>query len=234
MRLPLFATPLALLALGGCEQFATRTPSPVPAPIETPPVVAAPIAPTANGTLSLLVLTAEREPAVGALVMLHGPRDPAAAPRPPTRLVLQLFDERLLPSVSAVPVGATVVFRNSSELAHEIYSFSSARQFAVRVAPHAAPAEVTFGKPGLVVLGCKLHGETIAYLQVTDAVRSATADRDGYLRLADLMPGRYRVQAWLPGERDRPARQDEQSVTVPNSADGLFRLTVRANPPRNP
>jgi hypothetical protein len=214
---PLIGTLLAL-ALAGC---ASGPPAPfTPEPASTPPL-------HLDANASLLVTTRGGRPIAGALVMLHGPHDPVLDAVPP-RTVLELVDDRLLPRSLAIPVGSTVAFRNASELAHEIYTFSQPRPFAARLTPKAPPATIVFDRPGLVVLGCKLHGETIAYLQVTDAARTGTTDADGYLRLVGLLPGDYRAQVWrAPAARDQPALEGEQKFTLVPGGSRLVRVKVR-------
>jgi hypothetical protein len=194
-----------------------------------------PFAPDAAGTptprldanASLLVTSKAGRPIAGALVMLHGPPDQILSAIPP-RAVLEFVDDRLLPRTLAVPVGTAVAFRNSSELAHEIYTFSKARPFAARLAPKAPPAHIVFERAGLVVLGCKLHGDTIAYLHVTDAVRSGVTDADGYLRVVGLLPGDYRAEVWrAPTARDQTPLAAEQKFALAPGGSRLVRIAVR-------
>ena len=196
-------------------------------PLPFAPDAAGKPTPRLDATASVLVTTRGGRPIAGAMVMLHGPPDPILDAVPP-RAVLEFVDDRLLPRTLAVPVGTAVAFRNSSELAHEIYTFSKARPFAARLAPKAPPANIVFDRPGLVVLGCKLHGDTIAYLHVTDAVRSGVTDADGYLRLTGLLPGDYRAEVWrAPTARDQAPLAAEQRFELSPSGSRLVRVTVR-------
>jgi plastocyanin len=199
-------------ALGGCLRppFA---PSTAPAP----------------GTASLAVFAtdAQGDAAGDAVVILRSAdrdSDSRPAARRPTAVVT-LIDKRIHPRVSAVAVGTEVTFRNLDEVDHHVYSFSTARPFALRLPAGAGAASAVFDAPGVLVLGCKVHGEMIAHLYVTDAEVFGKTDGHGYLRLAGLAPGSYEVEVWRAGGATRDA--GVQRVTLAPGVERALRVRAR-------
>lgn len=134
----------------------------------------------------------------------------AKAPRPKSATaIIDQIKRRFVPLVSVVQTGAAVSFPNRDNIEHDVYSFSPAKRFELHLY-HGVPAKpVIFDHPGLVVMGCNIHDQMIAYLLVVDTPWFAKTDAHGQASIGDVPPGAYRLAAWhyrMPAQAPHPVR----------------------------
>ena len=128
------------------------------------------------------------------------------APRPAR---IEQVRKSFMPQVSAVQVGAAVEFPNNDTVRHHVYSFSPAKVFELKLYSGKPEKPVVFDKAGLVVLGCNIHDQMVAYVSVVDTPWFAVSGNDGAAPIRDVPPGDYQVQVWHPrrlGMPDLPPR----------------------------
>ncbi|KTB64530.1 methylamine utilization protein [Pseudomonas syringae] len=139
------------------------------------------------------------KPLADAVVTLKGP--PGTAP-----VVLQAaMDQReqeFAPYVLAVHTGTQVRFPNSDNIRHQVYSFSPAKRFELRLYEGTPSAPLLFDKPGVVVLGCNIHDWMVGYIYVTDEPWFGVTDSNGLLKLDQLPAGHYAATLWHPQLED--------------------------------
>jgi len=80
---------------------------------------------------------------------------------------------------------------------------------------------VVFDKPGLVVLGCNIHDNMIAFVGVVDSPYFAKTPKSGSVTL-NLPAGRYRLRVWHPNLSQSVAPRE---VTV-SEADMALALAL--------
>ena len=178
----------ASLALTGCAgvTFGSAVPNPAassPAPVSAPAAVA--VYATGAGDVPL-----------ADVVVTLRPADAPPGPARPAPATLDLMHRHFEPQVLTVPVGAEVAIHNLDDVNHDLYSFSPALPFSLHLTAKGGRGAVTAAHAGVVVLGCKVHDEMVGYLYVTDAPFFGKTDANGYLRLAELKPGRYTLGMW--------------------------------------
>lgn len=147
----------------------------------------------------------------------------APAPKSATAVIDQI-KRRFVPLVSVVQTGTAVSFPNRDNIEHDVYSFSPAKRFELHLY-HGVPAKpVVFDQPGLVVMGCNIHDQMIAYLLVVDTPWFAKTDARGQASIDDVPAGRYRLAAW----HYRMAAQEPHATRdVAAGAEQATALTVR-------
>jgi plastocyanin len=132
----------------------------------------------------------------GAVVILRRTDGKTPKPAAVKREVVQL-DKTFLPHVLAVPVGSTVVFKNSDNLIHDVFSLSpSAEKFNTGLYRKDESREQVFDKPGVVELLCDIHAQMQAYVLVVDSPWFGQADATGSFKISGVPPGEYEVEAW--------------------------------------
>ncbi|MEI7840168.1 MAG: methylamine utilization protein [Methylococcaceae bacterium] len=99
--------------------------------------------------------------------------------------------------ILAVQVGESVVFPNSDNIQHHIYSFSPANSFEIQLYKDISPKPITFDKAGIVVLGCNIHDWMVGYVYVTDAPYFAQTNEKGEWSL-NLPADDYTLTLWHP------------------------------------
>jgi len=107
------------------------------------------------------------------------------------------INKTFVPRVSIVRTGTAVTFPNSDNIRHQVYSFSQAKEFSLKLYAGSPKTPITFDKPGLVVLGCNIHDNMIAFVGVVDSPYFAKITASGTASL-NLPAGHYRLRVWHP------------------------------------
>ncbi len=102
------------------------------------------------------------------------------------------------PYVTAIRTGTAIKFPNYDKIEHHVKSFSSAKEFEIKVYEKGTPPPVVFDKPGVVIVYCMLHGWMRAYVMVLDTPYFAKTEASGAVMLDKLKEGTYEIKAWHP------------------------------------
>jgi plastocyanin len=141
------------------------------------------------------VVDQQGKPLADAVITLKGP---AGIPSGSLKAEMDQRDQEFSPSVLAVQVGTQVKFPNSDNIRHQVYSFSPAKRFELRLYEGTPSDPLLFDKPGVVVLGCNIHDWMVGYIYVTDDPVFGVTDSNGTIRLDQLPAGRYQATLWHP------------------------------------
>lgn len=148
-----------------------------------------------------------------------------SAKRP--QAVIDQIKRRFVPLVSVVQTGTTVSFPNRDNIEHDVYSFSPAKRFELHLY-HGVPTKpVVFDKPGLVVMGCNIHDQMIAYLLVVDTPWFAKTDAQGQASIENVRDGAYRLLAWHYRMAD-PEQRPSQTVSAGRGERVSFTLKLKS------
>ncbi|HET6907430.1 MAG TPA: carboxypeptidase regulatory-like domain-containing protein [Rhodanobacteraceae bacterium] len=182
--------------------------------------------------LDVRVVDQHGAPVADAVVTVV-PRD--AAPAPDHKPEVKIIDQKnlmFMPYIEVFRPGDSVVFRNSDNTRHHVYSFSPVKAFEFVLMPGQSSAPLMLDKNGVVAVGCNIHDRMIAYLYISDAPWIAHSGADGKVRFDALPAGAYEVRVWQP--RLRPNRPDlAQTATVLGNADPqtlTFTLSLLPDP----
>jgi plastocyanin len=151
------------------------------------------------GALTVVLRTSNGLPVKDAVVTLY----PAGADAPgpikfdwPYRMAqhnLQ-FD----PFVLIVPQGATVSFPNLDNVRHQVYSFSPAHPFELKLYGRDETRTVRFDKTGVIALGCNIHDGMVAFIKVVDTPYAAKSGASGEASIEGAPAGTAVVHIWHP------------------------------------
>ena len=155
------------------------------------------VAPASAASLSVGVFKRDGHPLSGAVITVE-PETGVSAAAPALRAIMDQVDLAFVPDVLVVPLHSTVQFPNSDAVGHQVYSFSSARQFQLPLYRGKPYPPVQFDQPGIVTLGCNIHDNMIGYIVVTAAPFYGRSDARGEWQARELPAGRYRVRVWHP------------------------------------
>lgn len=149
-------------------------------------------------------------------VVVFDPLDATIAPAHATAIVDQI-NKRFVPRVSVVQTGTAINFPNSDHIRHQVYSFSPAKIFNLKLYAGSPSTQILFDKAGLVVLGCNIHDTMVGFIAVVDTPYFAKSSSNGNVTL-DLPPGKYRLRVWHSGlAQDFPPR----TLQIANTAQTL-------------
>jgi plastocyanin len=178
-------------------------------------------------TLVVNVLGRDGKPLSGAVVTAE-PQS-SATTAPPVRAIMDQVNLAFLPDVLVIPVHSTVQFPNSDAVGHQVYSFSSARQFQLPLYRGKPYPPVQFDQPGVVTLGCNIHDNMLGYIIVTAAPFFGRTDTHGEWQVHELPAGKFRVRVWHPLLNE--PQELERSVDLPGDQGSVeFRLTKPLRP----
>ncbi|HET7754889.1 MAG TPA: carboxypeptidase regulatory-like domain-containing protein [Anaeromyxobacteraceae bacterium] len=147
---------------------------------------------------------------------------PGVQPAPLT-VVLDQRRCRFVPRVLTAPVGSTVDVVNSDPILHNAHGWNGkATVFNVPMPTEGQRAPKPLRKPGLVKVGCDVHGWMGAWIFVAEGPAAVSA-ADGSYRLAGVPAGTYTVKVW----HERLGEQTAQ-VTVPAAGEATLDFAFSA------
>jgi plastocyanin len=196
----------------------------------------------AAADLQAVVLDAAGQP-VPSVVLVATPINPVTPLRPAqsasaqtsgtnaSPAIMDQINKEFVPEVLVIRAGTLVLFPNSDSVAHQVYSFSPAKRFALPLYRGRQYPPVAFDQPGIVTLGCNIHDHMVGYIVVTESPYFAQTDAQGRATLRTLPIGTYRISAWHPRFSEQVS---EQSITVVDTLEMAitFHLSKSLRPSR--
>jgi plastocyanin len=158
--------------------------------------------------------------------------EPAAGQSLPKSLHRAEIEQRkrtFIPKVTVIQAGTEISFPNNDTVKHHVYSFSPAKVFDLPLYSGKTAEPQLFAKAGTVVLGCNIHDQMIAYVEVVNTPYFGKTDTAGKIQLVDLLPGKYVLKAWhfnLPVN----AQTIEQPITLAGTdMSAVFKLNIKSD-----
>jgi len=175
------------------------------------------------GPVDIVVTKADGSPLHSAVVSLSVAGQSPLRAKAGTKALMIQENKQFAPFVLPVQMGTTVEFPNNDPFRHQVYSFSPAKSFELKL--YAAPEVGTqlFDKEGTVSLGCNIHDNMRAYVYVVGTPYFAATDEKGVAHIPQVPPGNYVMKTWHPNVKGATAA--EQPIAVP--AQGPLEITAR-------
>jgi len=185
------------------------------------------------GASGLTVRVTDRDgyPVSDVAVFLESADITPVTASPGTSAVMDQIDQRFVPHILVVQTGTEVEFPNSDTVAHHVYSFSHPNHFKLPIYKGDAHPPVRFEESGIVVLGCNIHDNMLAYIVVVDTPVFAKTDAQGIAHLYVDSAAAATVSIWSPRFRDDP---ESLSVTIADATSDntiAFQLQKALRPP---
>lgn len=117
----------------------------------------------------------------------------------PSPKIMDQIDQQFVPHVLAVAQGDSVVFPNSDNIRHHVYSFSKAKRFEIELYEGVPDQPILFDQAGLVVLGCNIHDSMLGYILVSPWPEFSVSDKTGKVSLSKPV---QKVAVWHPWLKD--------------------------------
>jgi len=178
-----------------------------------------------GGSLEVTVKDDKGRPVSDAVAYAAATGAASAAPR--KQAVVDQRDKQFVPYVTPVQVGTAVIFPNSDNIRHHVYSFSSAKKFELPLYSGVPTQPVVFDKVGFVTLGCNIHDWMIAYIAVLPTPHFQATRQDGRAVLKDLPAGQYTVQVWHPALKGQPEALAQRVDVGGSTKNLLFTLPLK-------
>jgi plastocyanin len=164
-----------------------------------------------------------------AVVLL--PQTPAQ-PKNRSGVNIEQRGREFIPYVTIVQTGTSIEFPNNDQIKHHVYSFSPPKQFEIKLYAGKPGKPVLFDKPGVVDIGCNIHDWMEAHVLVVDTPWFAKTAADGRALIADVPPGRYKLQLWHPQQKAPQALRDIEIGSAPVHLKLALDVLPREHKPR--
>ena len=146
----------------------------------------------------------------------------------PTNQVMTQREKTFLPHVLAVPLGATVQFRNDDRIYHNVFSIAKPNDFDAGIRATGATYTRTFNNPGPVAILCNIHSTMNGYVFVVDSPYYTKAQASGAFSIRGVPPGRYELAAW----HEAATNITRKAIVV--GSDGVRDLAVTVGGDKRP
>jgi plastocyanin len=126
--------------------------------------------------LDIVITDASAQPVADAVIFIDNAKPASATAKP---VIVDQIDREFVPKVSVIQQGQSVIFPNSDNIHHHVYSFSTPKVFEIQLYAGVPKTPILFDKPGVVVLGCNIHDAMIGYIVVAPGDVFAKTDASG-------------------------------------------------------
>ena len=182
--------------------------------------------PALAADLTVMITDNRGRPVEDAVVILDAP---GTAPRA-GRFVINQHDEQFVPRVLVIPAGSTIEFGNLDPFRHHVYSFSPARRFELRLFGQGETRPVRFDNVGVVAIGCNIHDNMEAFIQVVDTPHAGKSGSNGRITLRNVPTGSFSLRVWHPRLR-APANQMTMQVNTATTQNVPVSVRLRGRAP---
>lgn len=177
------------------------------------------------GARQLTVLDQQGQP-VADLVVSY-PATPAYQPTD-SLAVMDQINKQFSPHVLIIQAGQQVIFPNSDDIRHHVYSFSPTKPFELKLYAGSDAPPMQFDTPGVVVLGCNIHDGMIGYIYVNDGRGTALSNSQGELNIPAEVTA---LSLWHP--RQQLSVAERTSITLAPGQQQII-LPFSLVPPAEP
>ena len=176
------------------------------------------------GQLSVLVTSQADVPLENSVVYAE-PVNKISMPAPDAAAIEQK-NKKFLPLVTVAQTGASITFPNHDTVRHHVYSFSPAKTFELKLYSGVPSTPVTFDKAGTVVLGCNIHDQMLAFVQIVDTAYFGKTDAEGKVKILNIPNGQYTLKVWHYAlvKENVPL---EQSIAVKGNDQFIVKIDIK-------
>jgi len=144
-------------------------------------------------------------------------------------LIMDQVDKQFSPHVLVVKAGQHVVFPNSDQVRHHVYSFSKPNDFEIKLYSGNQAEPVRFKHPGIVVLGCNIHDQMVGYLYITDSDIAKVSDAQGLVVFDGQVNAKQQeleVTLWHSRLSSSKLERVKQTLGQQKTSDGIWQIQL--------
>jgi plastocyanin len=179
------------------------------------------------GTLRTQITAGDGTPLSGAVVTAMPTGQTAISAKPGAKATMVQEGKQFLPFILPVQMGTTVEFPNHDPFRHQVYSFSPAKTFELKLYGGPTVGNVTFDKEGVVALGCNIHDNMLAYIYVVGTPYFAVTGTDGQSNISELPGGTYSVKIWHPNQKAGQGDAGDIKINAADTKDLTMKIDLR-------
>ena len=130
------------------------------------------------------------------------------------------------PSLLVIPVGGKVEFPNHDPFFHNVFSLFEGKRFDLGLYESGTTRFVQFDKPGISFIFCNIHAQMSAVVVTLATPYYAISDARGDLAIANVPPGRYRLQIFHSSAAPEILRAMTREITISPGDTTIGNFTV--------
>lgn len=183
---------------------------------------------TVSGSAAIAVFATNSDGhPLGDVLVYAEPLEAGARTAPDNQpAVLDIVDRHFEPAILPVRRGGTVTIQNLDGVTHDVYSFSTTHPLSLRLEPGEHHSVSGFRRTGVVSVGCKIYNDMQGYIYVTEAPYFGKTDSHGFLRLAGLPSGRYKLGVWRAGNANSNVAGYPRTLTLTAGTDEVIHVRL--------
>ena len=139
-------------------------------------------------------------------------------PVEPKRATLAQHNKQFEPHLLVIPVGSTVDFPNKDPFFHNVFSLYKGKRFDLGLYEAGKSRAVRFDKAGVSFIFCNIHPEMSAVIVALPTPYYGVSNAAGEVNIADVPPGRYRLQTWYERSSSDALGNETREVSLPMDA----------------
>ena len=179
------------------------------------------------GGVTILVTDSAGAP-VGDAVVYAEATGGQALPKSTRAAEIEQKARKFAPMVTVIQAGTEISFPNNDTVRHHVYSFSTPKTFELKLYSGTPGSPILFDKPGTIVVGCNIHDQMLAYIQVVNTPYFARTDAAGKAHFDGVAAGKYNLKLWHY-KTPAPNQILEQPLTVAAAdTSAAFKLPAKA------
>lgn len=150
---------------------------------------------------------------------------PDSVPVEPKHATLTQHNKQFEPHLLVIPVGSSVEFPNKDPFFHNVFSLYKGKRFDLGLYEAGKSRTVHFDQPGVSFIFCNIHPEMSAVIIALPTPYYGISNAAGDVTIADVPPGRYRLQTWFERSNSSTLAANSREITIPT--DTVVALHVR-------
>ncbi len=148
------------------------------------------------GSVAFLTKRGQKPRVDDSVIWLEPVKAPGMPKLTPGAFTVTSRSKALLPHIVIVPVGSTVSFPNEDTITHNLFSVSKPNDFDLGFYKRGTAITRKFDHAGIVNVYCNVHPDMSAVVHVVSTPYFAKANAQGGWKIAGVVPGTYRLNAW--------------------------------------
>lgn len=135
-------------------------------------------------------------------------------------------DKAFHPSLLVIPAGGKVEFPNHDPFFHNVFSLFEGKRFDLGLYESGSTRFVQFDKPGISFIFCNIHAQMSAVVIALATPYYAISDAHGDVSLANVPPGRYRLEIFHSSVAPDALHDLTREITVAPGQSSLGNFTL--------
>ncbi|MBR9794008.1 MAG: methylamine utilization protein [Gammaproteobacteria bacterium] len=146
---------------------------------------------------TITLVDEQGRPFINAVISVKSAAGEESSPPTPSLqpAIMDQVNRQFEPTTLVIEQGRKVVFPNSDNIRHHVYSFSQPKPFEIKLYAGDSVPPVQFDKSGIVVLGCNIHDSMLGFIYVKDGNPSWQTNQNGQ---AEITTAQDEILIWHP------------------------------------